>query len=92
MFLVSRSFSSAQGANESVPLNPFKRFLPSQKSTDSLLNFHRAVIRMLISIGSPKNVPAFIEKVKRKEVVLSGFGHRIYKVRALHVRRATINC
>ncbi|GAA5908866.1 uncharacterized protein JCM6883_004192 [Sporobolomyces salmoneus] len=40
---------------------------------------NEAVIRMLISIGSPKNVPSFIEKVKRKEVVLSGFGHRIYK-------------
>lgn len=34
---------------------------------------------MLISIGSPENVPAFIEKVKRKEAVLSGFGHRIYR-------------
>ncbi|GAA6064124.1 hypothetical protein JCM10212_006763 [Sporobolomyces blumeae] len=40
---------------------------------------NEAVIRMLISIGSPENVPAFIEKVKRKEAVLSGFGHRIYK-------------
>ncbi|BGP18982.1 hypothetical protein JCM10213v2_007062 [Rhodosporidiobolus nylandii] len=38
-----------------------------------------AVIRMLISIGSPSNVPAFIEKVKKKEAVLSGFGHRIYR-------------
>ncbi|GAA5924664.1 uncharacterized protein JCM15063_005702 [Sporobolomyces koalae] len=40
---------------------------------------NEAVIRMLISIGSPENVPAFIEKVKQKKVVLSGFGHRIYK-------------
>lgn len=40
---------------------------------------NRAVIRMLISIGSPENVPAFIEKVKRKEAVLSGVGHRLYK-------------
>ncbi|GAA5949558.1 hypothetical protein JCM10213_002598 [Rhodosporidiobolus nylandii] len=40
---------------------------------------NEAVIRMLISIGSPSNVPAFIEKVKKKEAVLSGFGHRIYR-------------
>ncbi|THH07059.1 hypothetical protein EW145_g3637 [Phellinidium pouzarii] len=40
---------------------------------------NEAVIRMLISIGSPENVPAFIEAVKRREKVLSGFGHRVYK-------------
>lgn len=40
---------------------------------------NEAVIRMLISIGSPQNVPAFIEAVKRREKVLSGFGHRVYK-------------
>lgn len=40
---------------------------------------NEAVIRMLIEIGDVKNVPAFIERVKRKEVVLSGFGHRIYR-------------
>jgi citrate synthase len=27
----------------------------------------------------PENVPAFLEAVKRREKVLSGFGHRIYK-------------
>ena len=37
---------------------------------------NEAVIRMLISIGSPDNVPAFVEAVKRREKVLSGFGHR----------------
>jgi len=37
---------------------------------------NEAVIRMLISIGSPKNVPAFLEQVKKREKVLSGFGHR----------------
>lgn len=31
---------------------------------------------MLISIGSPENVPAFVEAVKRREKVLFGFGHR----------------
>jgi citrate synthase len=40
---------------------------------------NEAVIRMLISIGSPSNVPAFLEAVKRREKVLSGFGHRVYK-------------
>lgn len=40
---------------------------------------NEAVIRMLISIGKPENVPAFIEAVKRREKVLSGFGHRVYK-------------
>lgn len=40
---------------------------------------NEAVIRMLLDIGSPENVPAYIEKVKTKEKVLSGFGHRIYR-------------
>ncbi|KAI0317067.1 peroxysomal citrate synthase [Amylostereum chailletii] len=40
---------------------------------------NEAVIRMLISIGSPENVPAFLEAVKKREKVLSGFGHRVYK-------------
>ncbi|KAF7965257.1 hypothetical protein HWV62_44872 [Athelia sp. TMB] len=38
---------------------------------------NEAVIRMLISIGSPDNVPAFLEAVKKREKVLSGFGHRL---------------
>lgn len=29
--------------------------------------------------GRPENVPAFIEAVKKREKVLSGFGHRVYK-------------
>ncbi|KAJ7593258.1 peroxysomal citrate synthase [Mycena floridula] len=40
---------------------------------------NEAVIRMLISIGRPENVPSFLEAVKRREKVLSGFGHRVYK-------------
>ncbi|KAH8831684.1 peroxysomal citrate synthase [Flagelloscypha sp. PMI_526] len=40
---------------------------------------NEAVIRMLISIGKPENVPAFLESVKKRERVLSGFGHRVYK-------------
>jgi citrate synthase len=34
---------------------------------------------MLQTIGSVENVSAFVERVKRKEVVLSGFGHRVYR-------------
>ena len=40
---------------------------------------NEAVLRMLESIGSKENVPKFIEKVKKKEVRLMGFGHRVYK-------------
>jgi citrate synthase len=40
---------------------------------------NEAVLRMLTEIGSVENVPAFVEKVKRKEVRLMGFGHRVYK-------------
>ncbi|MFZ0887624.1 MAG: citrate synthase [Candidatus Binataceae bacterium] len=37
------------------------------------------VIRMLMEIGSAKNVPEFIRKVKSGEGRLMGFGHRVYK-------------
>ena len=37
------------------------------------------VVRMLEKIKSPENVPAYLERVKRKEVLLNGFGHRVYK-------------
>lgn len=40
---------------------------------------NEAVLRMLESIGDKKNVPKFIEKVKKKQVRLMGFGHRVYK-------------
>jgi citrate synthase len=42
---------------------------------------NEAVLKMLQEIGSEKNVPAFIEKVKDKlsETKLMGFGHRVYK-------------
>jgi len=40
---------------------------------------NEAVLRMLNVIGSAKNVPAFIEKVKRGDGRLMGFGHRVYK-------------
>ncbi len=37
------------------------------------------VLRMLRAIGSVANVPAYIERVKRGEIRLMGFGHRVYK-------------
>jgi citrate synthase len=30
-------------------------------------------------IGTKENIPAYLEKVKRKEKKLTGFGHRVYK-------------
>lgn len=38
-----------------------------------------SAIRMLMEIGSPENVPAFMAKVEARERVLVGFGHRVYK-------------
>jgi citrate synthase len=40
---------------------------------------NEAVLRMLDSIGSLDNVPLYIERVKKHEVLLYGFGHRVYK-------------
>jgi citrate synthase len=37
------------------------------------------VLRMLGEIGRVEHIPAFIEKVKRGEGRLMGFGHRVYK-------------
>lgn len=40
---------------------------------------NEAVLRMLQNIGSVKNIPSFIERVKKGETRLMGFGHRVYK-------------
>ncbi|MDA2912616.1 citrate synthase [Acidobacteriia bacterium AH_259_A11_L15] len=40
---------------------------------------NEAVLRMLNEIGHRKNVAAYIERVKQGEVLLMGFGHRVYK-------------
>lgn len=40
---------------------------------------NEAVLRMLDEIGDMKNIPAFIEGVKKGERRLMGFGHRVYK-------------
>ena len=40
---------------------------------------NEAVLRMLASIGSVDKVGDYIERVKKHEVLLYGFGHRVYK-------------
>ena len=37
------------------------------------------VLRMLDEIGSLRNIPAYIKRVKAGEIKLMGFGHRVYK-------------
>jgi len=40
---------------------------------------NEAVLLMLAEIGDVRHVPAYVERVKAGEVLLMGFGHRIYK-------------
>lgn len=40
---------------------------------------NEAVVDMLVKIGTPDKVDLFLEQVKRREVRLMGFGHRVYK-------------
>ena len=40
---------------------------------------NEAVVRMLAEIGDAKKVPMFMEGVKKRERLLMGFGHRVYK-------------
>jgi citrate synthase len=40
---------------------------------------NEAVVRMLNEIGDVKHIPSFVDRVKRGEVRLMGFGHRVYK-------------
>ncbi len=40
---------------------------------------NEAVLRMLREIGSKDKVPEFVKKVKAREALLMGFGHRVYK-------------
>jgi len=40
---------------------------------------NEAVLHMLEDIGDVQNVRTFLERVKKREVKLSGFGHRVYK-------------
>ena len=52
---------------------------------------NEAVLQMLTEIGSVDKIPNFIEQVKKKEVKLMGFGHRVYKAydpRAKYLKEA----
>ncbi len=40
---------------------------------------NEAVLRMLTEIETVENIPAYIERVKKGEMRLMGFGHRVYK-------------
>jgi len=40
---------------------------------------NEAVLRMLTEIGHTRNIPSFIDSVKKGERRLMGFGHRVYK-------------
>jgi len=40
---------------------------------------NEAVLKMLKEIGDAKNVPSYVERVKKGEFRLMGFGHRVYK-------------
>lgn len=40
---------------------------------------NEAVIKMLQEIGDAKQVPTYVERVKKGEFRLMGFGHRVYK-------------
>ena len=40
---------------------------------------NEAVIKMLNEIGKAENVPTYVERVKKGEFRLMGFGHRVYK-------------
>jgi citrate synthase len=40
---------------------------------------NEAVLRMLTEIGDIEHVPQFMERVKAKQELLYGFGHRVYK-------------
>lgn len=40
---------------------------------------NEAVVKMLAEVGSVANVARFIDRVKKGEALLMGFGHRVYK-------------
>ena len=56
---------------------------------------NEAVLDMLSNeIKSVENIPDFLEKVQKKEALLMGFGHRVYKSydpRAKYIKKAADN-
>ena len=62
-----------------APGDPLKGFTYARLKELVAAKDNEAVIKMLKEIGTLDRVDAYIERVKAGEVVLQGFGHRVYK-------------
>jgi citrate synthase len=73
--------TSAVRAVGSSRVDPFSAFSAGVAALYGPLHggANEAVLEMLDEIGSVANVPGFIERVRRGEARLMGFGHRVYK-------------
>ena len=67
----------------SAHTDPLSSYLASISTMYGMINGGAldAAYHMLERVGSPENVPDLLAAVKRREVLLYGFGHRIYKTR-----------
>ena len=58
----------------------YKNLFPDQLKTFKIKpNANEEQLKIFEEIGTVENISAYLEKVKRKEKKLTGFGHRIYK-------------
>jgi len=73
--------ASAMRAVGSSHVDPFSSLAAATAALYGPLHggANEAVIRMLNEIGSKAKIPEFIERAKKGEVRLMGFGHRVYK-------------
>jgi len=73
--------ASAMRAVDSSHVDPFSSLATATAALYDPLHggANEAVIRMLNEIGSKTKIPEFIERAKKGEVRLMGFGHRVYK-------------
>ena len=73
--------ASAMRAVDSSHVDPFSSLATATAALYDPLHggANEAVIRMLNEIGSKAKIPEFIERAKKGEVRLMGFGHRVYK-------------
>jgi len=88
--------ASAMRAVGSSHVDPFSSLAAATAALYGPLHggANEAVIRMLNEIGSKAKIPEFIERAKKGEVRLMGFGHRVYKnydPRAAIIRDTTLN-
>lgn len=67
----------------SAHTDPLSSYLAAISTAYGMINGGAldAAYRMLERVGSPENVPNLLAAVKRREAMLYGFGHRIYKTR-----------